>query len=51
MATGNVATEGVVWTFARMAITTGVGFETLLPIAVDASVLAEASALDGPTWR
>jgi hypothetical protein len=39
-ATGNVATEDVVWMFERMGISTGVDLRALLPIAVDGAALA-----------
>lgn len=43
-ATGNVATEDVVWMFEGMGIATGVNLEALLPVAVDAAALPGASA-------
>lgn len=43
-ATGNVATEDVVWMFERMGVATGVDLDALLPIAADVSVLPGASA-------
>lgn len=43
-ATGNVATEDVVWMFERMGLTTGVNLAALLPIAADAAALPGASA-------
>lgn len=43
-ATGNVATEDVVWMFERMGVTTGVDLATLLPVAADAAALPGASA-------
>lgn len=43
-ATGNVATEDVVWMFERMGIATGVDLAALLPVAQDAAALPGASA-------
>ena len=43
-ATGNVATEDVVWTFAQMGITTGVDLEALLSLAEDGAALPGAPA-------
>ncbi|MCG7364294.1 hydroxymethylglutaryl-CoA lyase [Roseomonas sp. ACRSG] len=43
-ATGNVATEDVVWMFERMGTDTGVSLEALLPVAQDAAALPGASA-------
>ncbi len=43
-ATGNVATEDVVWMFERMGVATGVDLDALLPIAADVSLLPGASA-------
>ena len=43
-ATGNVATEDVVWMFERMGIGTGVDLDALLPVAQDAAALPGASA-------
>jgi hydroxymethylglutaryl-CoA lyase len=43
-ATGNVATEDVVWMFERMGIATGVDLGALLPVAQDAAALPGASA-------
>ena len=43
-ATGNVATEDVVWMFERMGIGTGVDLGALLPVAQDAAALPGASA-------
>ena len=43
-ATGNVATEDVVWAFGRMGIATGVDLDALLPVARDAAALPGASA-------
>jgi hydroxymethylglutaryl-CoA lyase len=43
-ATGNVATEDVVWMFERMGIGTGVNLGALLPVAADAAALPGASA-------
>ncbi|MBK1660895.1 hydroxymethylglutaryl-CoA lyase [Paracraurococcus ruber] len=43
-ATGNVATEDVVWMFERMGIPTGVALDALLPIAADVAALPGASA-------
>ena len=43
-ATGNVATEDVVWMFERMGIATGVDLGALLPVARDAAALPGASA-------
>jgi hydroxymethylglutaryl-CoA lyase len=43
-ATGNVATEDVVWMFERMGISTGVDLDALLPVAQDAAALPGASA-------
>jgi hydroxymethylglutaryl-CoA lyase len=42
-ATGNVATEDVVWMFERMGIGTGVSLDALLPVAEDAASLPGAS--------
>lgn len=41
-ATGNVATEDVVWMFRRMGIETGVDLDALLPIAADGAAIAGA---------
>lgn len=38
-ATGNVATEDVVWMFDRMGIRTGIDLEALLPVALAAAAL------------
>lgn len=38
-ATGNVATEDVVWMFQRMGVHTGVDLDKLLPVAVSAAAL------------
>ncbi len=43
-ATGNVATEDVVWMFERMGIGTGVDLAALLPVAADMAALPGASA-------
>jgi hydroxymethylglutaryl-CoA lyase len=43
-ATGNVATEDVVWMFERMGMPTGVDIAALLPVAQDAAALPGASA-------
>lgn len=43
-ATGNVATEDVVWTFDAMGIDTGVDLDALLPVAQDAAGLPQAAA-------
>ncbi len=43
-ATGNVATEDVVWMFERMGVRTGVDLAALLPVAADAAALPGASA-------
>ncbi|WP_431304443.1 hydroxymethylglutaryl-CoA lyase [Sediminicoccus sp. BL-A-41-H5] len=43
-ATGNVATEDVVWMFERMGIATGVALDALLPVARDAAALPGAAA-------
>jgi hydroxymethylglutaryl-CoA lyase len=43
-ATGNVATEDVVWMFERMGIGTGVNLGALLPVAKEAAALPGASA-------
>ena len=43
-ATGNVATEDVVWMFERMGIATGVDIETLRRIAQDAAALPGAQS-------
>jgi hydroxymethylglutaryl-CoA lyase len=43
-ATGNVATEDVVWMFERMGIATGVDLDALLLVARDAADLPGASA-------
>jgi len=43
-ATGNVATEDVVWMFERMGIATGVDVAALLPVAADAAALPGATA-------
>jgi hydroxymethylglutaryl-CoA lyase len=42
-ATGNVATEDVVWMFERMGIHTGIDLDALVPVA------REAAALPGAT--
>lgn len=41
-ATGNVATEDVVWMFERMGVETGVDLDKLIPVAVDAAGLPGA---------
>jgi hydroxymethylglutaryl-CoA lyase len=41
-ATGNVATEDVVWMFERMGIATGIDLGKLLPVARDAAMLPGA---------
>jgi hydroxymethylglutaryl-CoA lyase len=41
-ATGNVATEDLVWMFERMGVATGVDLEALVPIARDAASLPGA---------
>ena len=41
-ATGNVATEDVVWTFECMGIATGIDLDALLPVAHDAAALPGA---------
>jgi hydroxymethylglutaryl-CoA lyase len=41
-ATGNVATEDLVWMFERMGITTGVDLEALVPVAREAASLPGA---------
>jgi len=38
-ATGNVATEDVVWMFQRMGVHTGIDLEKLLPVALSAAAL------------
>lgn len=43
-ATGNVATEDVVWTFEKMGIATGVDLDALLAVARDGAAIAGASA-------
>lgn len=43
-ATGNVATEDLVWMFERMGMPTGVDLAVLLPVAQDAAALPGASA-------
>ena len=43
-ATGNVATEDVVWTFERMGIATGINLDALIPIARDVAALPGALA-------
>ncbi len=43
-ATGNVATEDLVWTFDRMGIATGVDLTALLPVATDGAALPGAVA-------
>jgi len=43
-ATGNVATEDVVWTLERMGIDTGIDLEPLLAAAAEAAVLPGANA-------
>ena len=43
-ATGNVATEDVVWMFERMGVATGVDLDALLPVAREAAALPGASA-------
>jgi hydroxymethylglutaryl-CoA lyase len=43
-ATGNVATEDVVWMFERMGVSTGVNLEALIPVAKDAAMLPGATA-------
>lgn len=43
-ATGNVATEDVVWMFERMGIATGVDLAALLPVSEDAAALPGACA-------
>ena len=41
-ATGNVATEDVVWMFERMGVATGVSLDALLPLAREAAALPGA---------
>jgi hydroxymethylglutaryl-CoA lyase len=41
-ATGNVATEDVVWMFERMGVATGVDLDVLVPVAQDAASLPGA---------
>ena len=41
-ATGNVATEDVVWMFERMGIATGIDLDALIPVARDAAMLPGA---------
>jgi hydroxymethylglutaryl-CoA lyase len=41
-ATGNVATEDVVWMFERMGVATGVDLDALIPVAKDAAMLPGA---------
>ena len=41
-ATGNVATEDVIWMFERMGIATGVDLDALIPVAKDAAMLPGA---------
>ena len=43
-ATGNVATEDVVWMFERMGVATSVDLDALLPVAQEAAALPGASA-------
>jgi hydroxymethylglutaryl-CoA lyase len=43
-ATGNVATEDVVWMFERMGVETGIDLDALIPIARDAASLPGALA-------
>ena len=43
-ATGNVATEDVVWMFERMGVATGVDLDALVPLARDAAMLPGALA-------
>lgn len=43
-ATGNVATEDLVWTFDRMGISTGIDLSALLAVADDAALLPGACA-------
>jgi hydroxymethylglutaryl-CoA lyase len=41
-ATGNVATEDVVWMFERMGVATGINLDALIPVADDAAALPGA---------
>jgi hydroxymethylglutaryl-CoA lyase len=43
-ATGNVATEDVVWMFERMGVPTGIDLDQLIPIARDAAALPGGQA-------
>lgn len=43
-ATGNVATEDLIWMFDHMGVPTGVDLQALLPIAADAAALAGAQS-------
>lgn len=43
-ATGNVATEDVVWMFQRMDVPTGISLEALIPVAQDAAALPGGQA-------
>ena len=43
-ATGNVATEDLVWMFERMGVTTGVDLDSLLSVARDAATLPGAAS-------
>jgi hydroxymethylglutaryl-CoA lyase len=42
-ATGNVATEDVVWMFERMGVATGIDLDALVPVARDAAALPGAT--------
>lgn len=43
-ATGNVATEDVVWMFERMGVGTGIDLDALVPLAQEAAMLPGATA-------
>ena len=43
-ATGNVATEDVVWMFERMGVPTGIDLDALIPVARDAAALPGGQA-------
>ncbi len=50
-ASGNVATEDVVYLFASMGVTTGQGFDRLIALRAKVADWLEGEALHGAIWR
>jgi hydroxymethylglutaryl-CoA lyase len=49
-ATGNVATEDLVWMFERMGVTTGIDIEALLPVAREPRVCVPKTSSELMAW-